>query len=117
MLGEVLHDQCGVRILTNTRCNQAWLRKQSMRDHDLWLCPTRRLQTACERAKRTLSSSTQTSVEIDSLFEARPSRAHSAPYMCNLAPSRSLPVAVLAEPYLVKQSSVLTNTQIAAGRQ
>ena len=31
----------------------------------------RRLQTACERAKRTLSSSTQTSVEIDSLYEAR----------------------------------------------
>ncbi|KAJ1618583.1 heat shock protein 70 family [Pavlovales sp. CCMP2436] len=29
----------------------------------------RRLRTACERAKRTLSSSTQTSVEIDSLFE------------------------------------------------
>ncbi|KAF2858308.1 heat shock protein 70 [Piedraia hortae CBS 480.64] len=29
----------------------------------------RRLQTACERAKRTLSSSTQTSIEIDSLFE------------------------------------------------
>lgn len=30
---------------------------------------TRRLRTACERAKRTLSSSTQTSIEIDSLFE------------------------------------------------
>eukprot|EP00004_Rigifila_ramosa_P003756 TRINITY_DN13_c0_g1_i12.p1 TRINITY_DN13_c0_g1~~TRINITY_DN13_c0_g1_i12.p1 ORF type:complete len:670 (-),score=192.00 TRINITY_DN13_c0_g1_i12:38-1987(-) len=29
----------------------------------------RRLRTACERAKRTLSSSTQTTVEIDSLFE------------------------------------------------
>jgi L1 cell adhesion molecule like protein len=29
----------------------------------------RRLRTACERAKRTLSSSTQSSVEIDSLFE------------------------------------------------
>ncbi|RYO95391.1 hypothetical protein DL764_007709 [Monosporascus ibericus] len=29
----------------------------------------RRLRTACERAKRTLSSSAQTSVEIDSLFE------------------------------------------------
>merc|ERR1712230_235257 len=29
----------------------------------------RRLRTACERAKRTLSSSTQTSIEIDSLFE------------------------------------------------
>eukprot|EP01010_Urceolus_cornutus_P001005 NODE_151_length_2172_cov_227.210080_g124_i0.p1 GENE.NODE_151_length_2172_cov_227.210080_g124_i0~~NODE_151_length_2172_cov_227.210080_g124_i0.p1 ORF type:complete len:657 (+),score=169.63 NODE_151_length_2172_cov_227.210080_g124_i0:104-2074(+) len=29
----------------------------------------RRLRTACERAKRTLSSATQTSVEIDSLFD------------------------------------------------
>src|SRR5690606_34963327 len=29
----------------------------------------RRLRTACERAKRTLSSSSQASVEIDSLFE------------------------------------------------
>ncbi|KAF8767712.1 Heat shock 70 kDa protein cognate 4 like protein [Argiope bruennichi] len=31
----------------------------------------RRLRTACERAKRTLSSSTQASIEIDSLFEAQ----------------------------------------------
>lgn len=29
----------------------------------------RRLRTACERAKRTLSSSTQASIEIDSLHE------------------------------------------------
>ena len=29
----------------------------------------RRLRTACERAKRTLSASTQTSIEIDSLFD------------------------------------------------
>ena len=29
----------------------------------------RRLRTACERAKRTLSSTTQTSIEVDSLFE------------------------------------------------
>ena len=29
----------------------------------------RRLQTAAERAKRTLSVSTQTSIEIDSLYE------------------------------------------------
>ena len=29
----------------------------------------RRLRTACERAKRTLSTTTQTSIEIDSLFE------------------------------------------------
>ncbi|KAF8548241.1 heat shock cognate 70 [Imleria badia] len=31
----------------------------------------RRLHTACERAKRTLSSATQTAVEIDSLFEGK----------------------------------------------
>lgn len=31
----------------------------------------RRLRTACERAKRTLSSSTQASVEIDSLFDGQ----------------------------------------------
>ncbi|KAG7280184.1 hypothetical protein CRUP_037768 [Coryphaenoides rupestris] len=29
----------------------------------------RRLHTACERAKRTLSSSSQASIEIDSLYE------------------------------------------------
>ena len=29
----------------------------------------RRLRTACERAKRTLSSAAQTSIEIDSLFD------------------------------------------------
>merc|ERR1719511_489551 len=29
----------------------------------------RRLRTACERAKRTLSSTAQTNIEIDSLFE------------------------------------------------
>jgi L1 cell adhesion molecule like protein len=29
----------------------------------------RRLRSACERAKRTLSSSTTASIEIDSLFE------------------------------------------------
>ncbi|KAH9517207.1 Heat shock- 70 kDa protein 2 [Dermatophagoides farinae] len=31
----------------------------------------RRLRTACERAKRTLSSSTQTTIEIDSLFDGQ----------------------------------------------
>lgn len=33
------------------------------------LVPTRSLRTACERAKRTLSSTAQTSIELDSLFE------------------------------------------------
>ena len=32
----------------------------------------RRLRSACERAKRTLSSVTQTTVEVDSLFQVRP---------------------------------------------
>jgi heat shock protein 1/8 len=32
-------------------------------------CALRRLRTACERAKRTLSSSTQAHIEIDSLYE------------------------------------------------
>lgn len=33
----------------------------------------RRLRTACEKAKRILSSSTQATIEIDSLFEGRKS--------------------------------------------
>jgi heat shock protein 1/8 len=46
----------------------------------------RRLRTACERAKHTLSSSTQTSIEIDSLYEgidfyASLTRAHFE-YLC-----------------------------------
>lgn len=31
----------------------------------------RRLRTACERAKRTLSSSAQATIEIDSLYEGK----------------------------------------------
>jgi heat shock protein 1/8 len=39
--------------------------------HDIYSNPraVRRLRTACERAKRNLSSSTQASIEIDSLFD------------------------------------------------
>lgn len=40
--------------------------KKNIRESDRAM---RRLQTACERAKRTLSSSTQASVEIDSLYD------------------------------------------------
>lgn len=40
--------------------------KKDMKDNKR---AVRRLRTACERAKRTLSSSTQASIEIDSLFE------------------------------------------------
>jgi len=41
----------------------------------------RRLRTQCERAKRTLSSSTQATIEIDSLFEG-------IDYTCNLSRAR-----------------------------
>merc|ERR1712008_416951 len=40
--------------------------KKDMSQNQLSL---RRLRTACERAKRTLSSSTQAHIEIDSLFD------------------------------------------------
>ncbi|ALC44139.1 Hsc70-4 [Drosophila busckii] len=47
--------------------------QEFQRKHKRDLAPNkralRRLRTACERAKRTLSSSTQASIEIDSLFE------------------------------------------------
>lgn len=45
--------------------------KRKNRDKDLTSNPRalRRLRTACERAKRTLSSSTEASIEIDSLYE------------------------------------------------
>ena len=41
----------------------------------------RRLRTQCERAKRTLSSSTQATIEIDSLFEG-------IDYSCSLSRAR-----------------------------
>merc|ERR1712188_342434 len=41
----------------------------------------RRLRTACERAKRTLSSSTQATIEIDSLFDG-------IDYSCSLSRAR-----------------------------
>ena len=49
-------------------CTQEFKRKHKK---DLSGSPRalRRLRTACERAKRTLSSAAQTTVEIDSLYE------------------------------------------------
>jgi len=41
----------------------------------------RRLRTQCERAKRTLSSSTQATIEIDSLFDG-------CDYSCSLSRAR-----------------------------
>jgi heat shock protein 1/8 len=47
--------------------------KEFQRKHNKNICTSdralRRLRTACERAKRTLSSSTKANIEIDSLFE------------------------------------------------
>ena len=50
-----------------------WLILTFVVQHDISGNPraVRRLRTACERAKRTLSSSTQAAVEIDSLFEGQ----------------------------------------------
>jgi len=44
-------------------------KRKNKKDLSSNLRALRRLRTACERAKRTLSSATQTSIEIDSLFE------------------------------------------------
>ncbi|KAJ7717710.1 Hsp70 protein-domain-containing protein [Mycena metata] len=44
-------------------------KRKSKKDLSSNLRALRRLRTACERAKRTLSSAAQTSIEIDSLFE------------------------------------------------
>lgn len=53
---------------STAKCAQEFKRKHK-KDPSQSPRAVRRLQTACERAKRTLSSSTQTSIEIDSLYE------------------------------------------------
>lgn len=50
-------------------CVQDFKRKNRGKDISANQRALRRLRTQCERAKRTLSSSTQASIEIDSLFE------------------------------------------------
>lgn len=50
-------------------CVQDFKRKNRGKDMSSNQRALRRLRTQCERAKRTLSSSTQASIEIDSLFE------------------------------------------------
>jgi heat shock protein 1/8 len=57
-------------LLQVTHFVQEFKRKHK---HDISDNPraVRRLRTACERAKRTLSSATQASIEIDSLFEGQ----------------------------------------------
>ncbi|EQK99789.1 hypothetical protein G6O67_002729 [Ophiocordyceps sinensis] len=53
--------------LVNHFCNE--FKRKHKKDLSTNARALRRLRTACERAKRTLSSSAQTSIEIDSLFE------------------------------------------------
>jgi len=50
-------------------CLQDFKRKNRGKDVTGNHCAIRRLRTQCERAKRTLSSSTQATIEIDSPFE------------------------------------------------
>nr|AET50612.1 hypothetical protein [Eimeria tenella] len=50
-------------------CVQDFKRKNRSKDPSSNSRALRRLRTQCERAKRTLSSSTQATIEIDSLFE------------------------------------------------
>merc|ERR1711916_159543 len=50
-------------------CIQDFKRKNRGKDKSGNQRALRRLRTQCERAKRTLSSSTQATIEIDSLFE------------------------------------------------
>merc|ERR1711916_102209 len=50
-------------------CIQDFKRKNRGKDLSGNQRALRRLRTQCERAKRTLSSSTQATIEIDSLFE------------------------------------------------
>ncbi len=53
--------------LVNHFCNE--FKRKNRKDLSHNQRALRRLRTACERAKRTLSSSTQSTIEIDSLFE------------------------------------------------
>merc|ERR1711975_124998 len=62
-------------------CMQDFKRKNRGKDHAGNQRAIRRLRTQCERAKRTLSSSTQATIEIDSLFEG-------ADYSCTLSRAR-----------------------------
>jgi len=57
------------KVSSNTNPEIAEQHTDSLQDLTANARALRRLRTACERAKRTLSSSAQTSIEIDSLFE------------------------------------------------
>merc|ERR1711915_377477 len=62
-------------------CMQDFKRKNRGKDISANQRAIRRLRTQCERAKRTLSSSTQATIEIDSLFEG-------VDYSCSLSRAR-----------------------------
>jgi len=62
-------------------CVQDFKRKNRGKDLSSNQRAIRRLRTQCERAKRTLSSSTQATIEIDSLFDG-------CDYSCNLSRAR-----------------------------
>merc|ERR1719343_402175 len=62
-------------------CLQDFKRKNRGKDLGGNQRALRRLRTQCERAKRTLSSSTQAAIEIDSLFEG-------IDYSCNISRAR-----------------------------
>jgi len=62
-------------------CTQDFKRKNRGKDLTANARAIRRLRTQCERAKRTLSSSTQATIEIDSLYEG-------IDYTCNLSRAR-----------------------------
>ena len=55
--------------LTAATCCAQEFKRKNKKDLSGNARAIRRLHTSCERAKRTLSSSAQTSIEIDSLFE------------------------------------------------
>merc|ERR1712159_572872 len=62
-------------------CTQGFKRKNRGKDLAGNQRALRRLRTQCERAKRTLSSSTQAAIEIDSLYEG-------IDYSCNISRAR-----------------------------
>merc|ERR1712187_981640 len=62
-------------------CLQDFKRKNRGKDMSGNQRAIRRLRTQCERAKRTLSSSTQATIEIDSLFDG-------IDYSCSLSRAR-----------------------------
>lgn len=68
----------------------------------------RRLRTACERAKRTLSSSSQASIEIDSLFEG-------IDFYTSITRARSVLGAVLVDDFFYFSVGMLLRVNVRVG--